>query len=213
MTKPVIPLTLILVGDSGVGKTCLARQLINKRFDEATDSTVGIEMFRSKMDFDQCVVDLTLKDTCGQEQYRSIVAQFYRDSQGALIVYDITSRQSFETVQEWISNVCQLCPQGVKVMILGNKVDLEMDSRIISFEEGQTYAKENGYPFFETSAKLNVKVESSFRELVQSILQSRNFQQEAPQSTSEPVIVLQKPKQEQKENSEQVQPQKKDGCC
>ncbi|KAL7720920.1 Rab family GTPase [Entamoeba marina] len=206
MSKTVIPLTVILVGQSGVGKTCLANQLVNNCFDESTESTSGTDLFRYKMDFDEYIVDLTLKDTCGQEQYRSLVGQFYRETQGAFIVYDITSRNSFEIVQDWITDVSSYCPQGVKVMIIGNKIDLEMDAREVSYDEGEEYAKERGYAFFETSAKMNVKVEDSFRGLISTIIQSKNFTEETVQPTNEKIVL-------KKETGDHQVEGKKGGCC
>ena len=125
-----------------------------------------------------------------------------------MIVYDITSRESFEIVQDWITDVCSYCPSGVKLMIVGNKIDLEMENREVSYEEGKQYANERGYEFFETSAKLGVKVESAFRGLVQTILQTRNFNTEVV-SSSEPQIRLQR--NETKE--ENIEEQNNGGCC
>ena len=206
--KQRIPLTIILVGASSVGKTCLANQLVNKCFDESVESTSGTDLFRYTMEFDKYTVDLTLKDTCGQEQYRSLVAQFYRDTQGALIVYDITNRESFEYLQEWISEVSQFCPQGVKVIIVGNKSDLEMEAREVDTSEGKKYAEGKGYEFFETSAKHNVKVELAFRGLVENILQSHNIE-EFIKPSSEPTITLERPQN----TPEEVVEKKEKNCC
>ena len=122
------------------------------------------------------------------------------------------SRESFDDSQEWISEVCTYCPQGVQIMIVGNKVDLEMDARAVSYEEGKKYADERHYEFIETSAKANVKVEDTFKTLVSSILRSSNLDND--------VIASHTTVPQQKQESEVVKisnnksdQKKKDGCC
>ena len=137
-----------------------------------------------------------------------MVAQYYRDSHGAIVVYDITSRQSFENVQDWLSDISNYCANGISVVIAGNKVDLE-DSREVSFDEAQQYSKDRGYQFFETSAKTNTGVESVFRTLVQNILQSRNVTGGAsaaprPKAAGQQPVKID-PNQQKKDD--------KSGCC
>lgn len=127
---------------------------------------------------DKYIISLTLRDTSGQEQYRSLTAQYYRDTHGAVIVYDISNRDTFEYLSEWVSDIDNYCPSGVEVIVVGNKLDLaDNDMRMVSTDEGQRFASEKAYDFFETSAKLNIKVEEAFRDLVDKILQSENIQQ------------------------------------
>ena len=206
MNKPEIELSIIVVGDANIGKTCLVNQLVNKYFDEWSEATISTDIYHYKMEFDHCIVNLTLRDTCGQEQYRSLVSQFFRETHGAVIVYDITSRQSFEIIQDWIVDIHSYCPSGTKMIIVGNKIDLEMENREISFEEGKRYAEEQGYPFFETSAKMNVRVENAFRTLVESILQSNNFKTNNDKRST---IKLRKKEPEEEEHVEEEQPNRK----
>ena len=143
MSKPEIHMNVVIVGASTVGKTSLANQLVNNVFDEHYETTHGMDIFTYKMELDNCFVILTLRDTCGQEQYRSLAAQYYRETHGALVVYDISNRDSFEYLQDWINDVSNYCPQGVKIVVVGNKIDLaDDDLRVVSTEEGQKFSKE-----------------------------------------------------------------------
>ncbi|ELP85243.1 Ras family protein, partial [Entamoeba invadens IP1] len=140
---------------------------------------------------------------CGQEQYKSLASQYYRETQGALIVYDITNRDSFDYLQEWIDDVSMYCPQGVKIVLVGNKVDLENQARAVTYAEGKKFADEGGYDFFETSAKLNIKVEDAFRGLVTKIVQAdHSHTTEVTQSSQDRVKITQQKTQEEKK-----------GCC
>ncbi|KAL7722288.1 Rab family GTPase [Entamoeba marina] len=176
MNKPVISVNVVIVGASAVGKTSLSNQLVHKIFSEDYMSTAGMDLFQDRMELPDYSVSLTLRDTCGQEQYKSLASQYYRETQGALIVYDITNRDSFDYLQDWIDDVSMYCPQGVKIVLVGNKTDLENTSRAVTTAEGQQFADDGGYAFFETSAKLNIKVEDAFRELVTRIVQSEHSQ-------------------------------------
>ncbi|KAL7716200.1 Rab family GTPase [Entamoeba marina] len=204
MPKPETHINIVIVGASTVGKTSLANQLVNHCFDEHYESTHGMDIFTYKMELDNTIVVLTLRDTCGQEQYRSLAAQYYRETHGALVVYDITNRDSFEYLQDWVNDVSNYCPHGVKIVVVGNKIDLaEEDLRVISTDEGQQFANEGNFDFFETSAKRNMKVEDAFRGLVVKIVQSENIQKTPQESV---VTTQQKSVQLSQKN-----PQKK--CC
>ena len=164
-----------------------------------------MDLFQDTMDMPDCTVSLTLRDTCGQEQYKSLASQYYRETHGALIVYDITNRDSFEYLQEWIDDVSMYCPQGVKVVLVGNKVDLENEARAVTTTEGQKFAEEGGYAFFETSAKLNICVEEAFRELVTKIVQSEHVNPADLNPTSRDRVAI-----TQANNDQQTE---KGGCC
>ncbi|EAL46866.1 Rab family GTPase [Entamoeba histolytica HM-1:IMSS-B] len=201
MNKPELRINVVIVGASTVGKTSLANQLVNNCFNEHYETTHGMDIFSYKMELDNCVVSLTLRDTCGQEQYRSLAAQYYRETHGALVVYDISNRDSFEYLQDWVNDVSNYCPQGVKIVVVGNKVDLaDEDLRVVSTEEGQKFSNEGNFDFFETSAKRNIKVEAAFRDLVTKIVQSENLpkQSQFEVSTSKVSISTESSKENKK---------------
>ncbi|EDR26644.1 GTP-binding protein yptV2, putative [Entamoeba dispar SAW760] len=204
MSKPVISVNVVIVGASAVGKTSLSNQLVNNIFSEDYTSTAGMDLFQDTMEMPDCSVSLTLRDTCGQEQYKSLASQYYRETQGALIVYDITNRDSFDYLQDWIDDVSMYCPQGVKIVLVGNKVDLENDARAVTTAEGQQFASEGGYAFFETSAKLNIKVEEAFRELVTRIVQAEH---------TNPAQVAQSSQDRVQITTQKSTPEEKKSCC
>ncbi|XP_033894377.1 ras-related protein Rab-37-like isoform X2 [Acipenser ruthenus] len=152
----------ILVGDSGVGKTSLLVQFDQGKFIPGSFSaTVGIGFTNKVVAVDSVKVKLQIWDTAGQERFRSVTHAYYRDAQALLLLYDITSRSSFDNIRAWLTEIHEYAQQDVVIMLLGNKSDMSSE-RVIKREEGEKLAREYGVPFMETSAKTGVNVELAF---------------------------------------------------
>lgn len=158
----------IIVGDSAVGKSCLLLQFTDKRFKSTHDLTIGVEFGSRTVQINDKSIKLQIWDTAGQESFRSITRSYYRGSIGALLVYDITKRQSFENLQKWLEEMKENAYSKMTTILIGNKVDLE-NERQVSFEEGQAFAKKHDLVFFETSAKSSHNVEKAFLAITQKI--------------------------------------------
>lgn len=158
----------IIVGDSAVGKSCLLLQFTDKRFKSTHDLTIGVEFGSRTVQINDKAIKLQIWDTAGQESFRSITRSYYRGSIGALLVYDITKRQSFENLQKWLEEMKENAYSKMTTILIGNKVDLE-NERQVSFEEGQAFAKKHDLVFFETSAKSAHNVEKAFLAITQKI--------------------------------------------
>ncbi|KAI8982281.1 P-loop containing nucleoside triphosphate hydrolase protein [Mycotypha africana] len=154
----------IIVGDSGVGKSCLLLQFTDKRFYAGRELTIGVEFgtrFISLKDGKQ--IKLQIWDTAGQESFRSITQSYYRGAAGALLVYDISRRETFEHVSTWLSDVRRHANPNTTIVLVGNKCDLDERRRQVTREEGEKFAKDNDIPLFiETSAKSSENVEEVF---------------------------------------------------
>ncbi|KAH3745289.1 rab2 protein [Pelomyxa schiedti] len=151
----------IIVGDTAVGKSCLLLQWTDKRFQAVHDLTLGVEFGSRSVAVRDNQVKLQIWDTAGQEKFRSIIRSYYRGAAGALLVYDITRRDTFEHLSLWLEDCRRFSTQNIVIMLIGNKCDLE-SSRVIPREEGERFAKENGLFFLETSAKTAHNVEEAF---------------------------------------------------
>lgn len=151
----------IIIGDTGVGKSCLLLQFTDKRFQPVHDLTIGVEFGARMITIDGKQVKLQIWDTAGQESFRSITRSYYRGAAGALLVYDITRRETFEHLGSWLEDARQHSSSNMVIMLIGNKSDLE-SARQVTFEEGEQFAKEHGLIFTETSAKTAAGVEESF---------------------------------------------------
>lgn len=151
----------IIIGDTGVGKSCLLLQFTDKRFQPVHDLTIGVEFGARMVSIDAKRVKLQIWDTAGQESFRSITRSYYRGAAGALLVYDITRRDTFNHLTRWLEEAKQNSNPHMAIMLIGNKSDLE-HRRAVSTAEGATFAKENGLIFLETSAKTASNVEDAF---------------------------------------------------
>lgn len=151
----------IIIGDCGVGKSCLLLQFTDKRFQPVHDLTIGVEFGARMVTIDNRQIKLQIWDTAGQESFRSITRSYYRGAAGALLVYDITRRETFNHLTRWLEEARQNSNSNMVIMLIGNKADLEQ-RRAVSFEEGQTFADENGLIFLEASAKTAKNVEEAF---------------------------------------------------
>jgi Ras-related protein Rab-8A len=159
---------LILVGDSGVGKTCILVRFSEDAFNSTFISTIGIDFKIRTVDIEGKKIKLQIWDTAGQERFRSIMTCYYRGAMGIMLVYDVTAEKSFDNIRNWIRNIEENATADVEKMILGNKCDLE-ESRVVSRERGQLLADEHQVKFMETSAKSGQNVEIAFMNLAKDI--------------------------------------------
>ena len=150
---------IVIIGDSGVGKSCLINRAAKGKFTSDYSPTLGFEFVSFTIKIEEKIVRLQMWDTCGQEAYRSLITNFYRNSALAIMVYSIDSRESFINIAQWLKEVKINSNPDVKIILIGNKCDLE-NERSVNLEEAQKFKEENGIIYLEeTSAKtgLNTK--------------------------------------------------------
>ena len=157
---------LIFIGDSGVGKSCLTTKAVKNNFEEYYQATVGFEFLTFNMQVNDKIIKLQIWDTCGQEIYRSLISNFYRNSSLAVLIYAIDNKESFNHADNWLNDLKSQANPDIRIFLVGNKADLEED-RKISKEEGEKYKEDHQLDLFmETSAKTghnarNVLVEAA----------------------------------------------------
>ena len=159
-------MNLILVGESNVGKTSLLNQYAKGQFSTQVIATVGITKFKNILGLEYFTkeeiiedkkVKVKLWDTAGQEQYKSLTKNFYRNANGVIVVFDVANRKSFECVEEWIQNVKEYGPKDIKIVVVGNKIDLDRD---VSIEEANRLSNSLKIKYYECSAKENIGFQS-----------------------------------------------------
>jgi Ras-related protein Rab-2A len=151
----------IIVGDTAVGKSCLLMQFTDKRFQPQHDLTIGVEFGSRTITIDNNQVKLQIWDTAGQEKFRSITRSYYRGATGALLVYDITRRETFDHLVTWLEDCRKYSNNNIVIILIGNKCDLE-NNRQVTRQEGEEFARKNGLHFLETSAKTAENVDEAF---------------------------------------------------
>ena len=144
---------MIVIGDAGVGKSCLTAKAVKGIFEEAYSATVGFEFLTFNVKIGDKVVKLQIWDTCGQEIYRSLISSFYRNASLAMMVYSIDSKDSFNHIETWLKEVKLQSNPDIKIFLIGNKADLEQQ-REVKTSEAKSFKEENGIHYFsEASAK------------------------------------------------------------
>ncbi|KAL5019893.1 hypothetical protein ScPMuIL_002785 [Solemya velum] len=169
---------LLLIGDSGVGKTCVLFRFSEDAFNSTFISTIGIDFKIRTIELDGKKIKLQIWDTAGQERFRTITTAYYRGAMGIMLVYDITNEKSFENIRNWIRNIEEHASRDVEKMILGNKCDMN-DRRQVSKERGEQLAIEHGIKFLETSAKASINVDQAFFTLARDIKSKMDRKMEA----------------------------------
>ncbi|OMJ73310.1 hypothetical protein SteCoe_28024 [Stentor coeruleus] len=159
----------IIIGDSAVGKSCLLLQFTDRRFKNDHDLTIGVEFGARTININDKTIKLQMWDTAGQESFRSITRSYYRGAVAALLVYDITNRDSFVSLSRWISEAKAHGNKDITLILVGNKNDIE-DQRVVSTEEAQSFAEQNNLLFIETSAKTGNNVDAAYINTAKAIL-------------------------------------------
>ena len=200
--KEEYKLKVVVVGDSGVGKTNLIKRFASDTFNYDSKATVGVEFISKSYIINKKVFKIEIWDTAGQERYKAITSAYYKGAKGCLIVYDTTSQLTFNNIDKWMSEIREKALTNIKVMIVGNKIDLK-DKRIIPIEEAMKKSQELQAPIMETSAYDATNVKEAFYDLI------REMYKEVKKNLD---IV------EESENNEGIQletsqEEKKKGCC
>ncbi|CAH2073258.1 unnamed protein product [Thlaspi arvense] len=159
---------LVLIGDSGVGKSQILSRYARNEFSLDSKATIGVEFQTRTLVLDHKSVKAQIWDTAGQERYRAVTSAYYRGAVGAMLVYDVTRRQTFDHIPRWLEELRGHADKNIVIMLVGNKSDLE-DQRAISTEDAKEFAEKEGLFFLETSALNAVNVESAFSTVLTEI--------------------------------------------
>uniref|UniRef100_A0A0D6R9W2 Uncharacterized protein n=2 Tax=Araucariaceae TaxID=25664 RepID=A0A0D6R9W2_ARACU len=199
---------VVLIGDSGVGKSNLLSRFTRNEFSLESKSTIGVEFATRSINVDGKMIKAQIWDTAGQERYRAITSAYYRGAVGALLVYDITRHVTFENVERWLKELRDHTEHNIVVMLVGNKSDLR-HLRGLSTEDAQTFAEKEGLYFIETSALESTNVENAFKQVLTQIY--RVVSKKALDASEDASAV---PPQGQTINvKDDVTATKKVGCC
>mmetsp|Transcript_341 Transcript_341/g.1004 ORF Transcript_341/g.1004 Transcript_341/m.1004 type:complete len:198 (+) Transcript_341:421-1014(+) len=152
---------LVLLGDTAVGKSCLVVRFVRDEFFEYQEPTIGAAFLTQTVNLEDTTVKFEIWDTAGQERYRSLAPMYYRGAQAAIVVYDVTNRDSFEGAKGWVKELQRRGDQNVVIALAGNKADLE-SKRKVDEEEANEYASEQGVIHLQTSAKTSMNVKELF---------------------------------------------------
>jgi len=159
---------VVLIGDSGVGKSNLLSRFTRNEFNLESKSTIGVEFATRSIQVDNKTIKAQIWDTAGQERYRAITSAYYRGAVGALLVYDITKHISYEAVNRWLKELRDHADSNIVIMLVGNKSDLR-HLRAVPTEESKQFSAENGLSFVETSALDSSNVELAFQRILTEI--------------------------------------------
>jgi len=193
---------VVVIGDSGVGKSNLLSRFTRNEFNLESKSTIGVEFATRSVTIEGKTIKAQIWDTAGQERYRAITSAYYRGAVGALVVYDITKEATFENVQKWLAELRENATADITMMLIGNKTDLA-SARVTSTEQGKELATAEGISFMEASAMNANNVEASFLQLLSEIYRKK-ARKEQEQAAAQATVQL---------NSSNDSEKKKANCC
>ena len=206
---------LIVIGDVSVGKSCLTMKATKDYFENYYSPTVGFEFYYFNCKIDEQNIKLSIWDTCGQEEYRSLIQNFYRNSSLAILVYAIDNKSSFDNLEKWLNEIKTKGNPDVKIFLIGNKKDLE-EKRQIPYKTGEKFSNENNLNLFlETSAKTGINVKDVFLNAAKILYQEHLKYKDR---TSRPDSFIRLPSSiGEKETiiieDEELEKPRKKGCC
>ncbi|KAJ3097172.1 GTP-binding protein of the rab [Phlyctochytrium bullatum] len=159
---------LLLIGDSGVGKSCLLLRFADDTYTESYISTIGVDFKIRTIELEGKTVKLQIWDTAGQERFRTITSTYYRGAHGIIVVYDVTDQDTFNNVKQWLQEIDRYASEGVNKLLVGNKSDL-VAKKVVDYNAAKEFADQLQIPFLETSAKNSSNVEQAFLTMAKQI--------------------------------------------
>jgi len=178
---------LLIIGDSGVGKSSLLLRFADNTFSGNYITTIGVDFKIRNVVIDGERVKLQIWDTAGQERFRTITSTYYRDTHGVIIVYDVSSGESFANVKRWLHEIEQNC-EVVNMILVGNKDDMP-ERKVVLTEDAKRFASQMGIQLFETSAKDNKNVEEMFQAITRQVLATKKERKEQASSQNDTIVV------------------------
>ncbi len=173
---------IVIIGDSGVGKSNILSRYVRDEFSMDTKATVGVEFGSKIISINNQQIKIQIWDTAGQEKYKSVSTIYYKGAKGALLVYDISRKETFNNLNRWINEIKNNSDENINILLIGNKCDLE-EGRQISQEEAFEKAKEINACFLEVSALQAVNIEKAFKYLIQQIHNKNNYRIDEKKNT------------------------------
>ncbi|TPX33314.1 hypothetical protein SmJEL517_g03710 [Synchytrium microbalum] len=159
---------LLLIGDSGVGKSCLLLRFADDTYTESYISTIGVDFKIRTIELEGKTVKLQIWDTAGQERFRTITSSYYRGAHGIIVVYDVTDQDTYSNVKQWLQEIDRYANEGVNKLLVGNKSDLTT-KKVVDYQVAKDFSDQLGIPFLETSAKNATNVEQAFLTMAKQI--------------------------------------------
>ncbi|KAI8909676.1 P-loop containing nucleoside triphosphate hydrolase protein [Gorgonomyces haynaldii] len=193
---------LLLIGDSGVGKSCLLLRFADDTYTESYISTIGVDFKIRTIELEGKTVKLQIWDTAGQERFRTITSSYYRGAHGIIVVYDVTDQETFNNIKQWLQEIDRYATEGVNKLLVGNKSDLE-DKKVVDTQTATEFANQIGIPFLETSAKKATNVEQAFLTMAKQIKDKMGTTASSQPNKDKANIKV----------GQSVTPQQSGGCC
>ena len=170
-----IVLKLLLLGDSSVGKTSILLKYISNKFDESSISTVGVDYMDKIIDYNKFKIKLQIWDTSGEEKFRTITKNFYRNADGLLVVFDLTKKESYDHIKSWLDEAKENNDK-LKTILIGNKLDLK-DERIVAIDVAKQFAEKNNLKYIETSAKDGTNINELFQAIIDLLFDGKSSEE------------------------------------
>ena len=178
---------VLLLGNSDVGKSSLILRYVDQVWSDTFVPTIGVDFKVKTLEIENKQIKMQIWDTAGQERFRNVISSYFRGSHGIFLIYDITNRDSFKNLENWLIEIEKNASQNVLKILIGNKSDL-VDDREIKTEEGQAFANRNGMKFIETSAKMNTNVNEAFETLAKLMMEFSSEKKTLPTKNEAKVL-------------------------
>ena len=194
---------VLLLGNSNVGKSSLFLRFVDDIWNDTFVPTIGVDFKIKTFDIDEKKIKMQIWDTAGQERFKNIIASYYRGAHGILLIYDVTDKDSFKNLSNWLIEIEKNANKNVLKVLIGNKTDLE-DKRVITYNQGKEFADTYGLKFIETSAKKNLNVSEAFTTLGRELMQASEDKKIVKQKQNKKISVA---------KVQDLSVEKKGGCC